>query len=434
MSAFSDRALAALALFNGRLSAYVEQVTSTVPDPPRLPRKALNELLTIADRARSAADAIIQSLAIIDQTALDIVDMQVRLQGETARLASALGELGEAIERQHFVRERFAEALVALDEAAMMVGATVFPSAVEGLREVNVKLWDFEKLQWKRYTEILSDAVRHGTITSEQQVVIQSIADDVAQAFAAVNTLLNDLAETRAVSAAALRRRLEQAPRKLTAALGAAETRMKQSRGAFAAFSPVINASGKVADDVARLLRKLTIPVFPAHERLGACCDYIDAPLYEGLSGVQAFALLNILARLESIKTGRKRLLEGCGVRVTNVFPDRIYFEADRAVIDAVARDPEFAPAPAALHKFNEGSFKQRTFKRGNLQLSYATRRGNRVMVDADIDLYRDAIPHLFGEVLVNHLTGSNTDQYAVWRILDDQSVVPIGGFQLLHV
>jgi len=43
-------------------------------------------------------------------------------------------------------------------------------------------------------------------------------------------------------------------------------------------------------------------------------------------------------------------------------------------------------------------------------------------------------VPHLFGEVLVNHLTGSTTDQFAVRSILDSQSIGAIGGFELLRV
>jgi hypothetical protein len=64
----------------------------------------------------------------------------------------------------------------------------------------------------------------------------------------------------------------------------------------------------------------------------------------------------------------------------------------------------------------------------------FASRAGDRIVVDADIDLYRGAVPHLFGDILVNHLTGNPTDQYGVRRILDDQSVVPIGGFELFTV
>ena len=101
-------------------------------------------------------------------------------------------------------------------------------------------------------------------------------------------------------------------------------------------------------------------------------------------------------------------------------------------MITAIGNDPQFKSAPASLHRFNEGSFKQRTFRKGNLQVSFASRPGDRVVVDADIDLYRLAVPHLFGEVLVNHLTGKTTDQFSVRAVLDDQSVAPIGGFQLM--
>ena len=107
---------------------------------------------------------------------------------------------------------------MALDEASQLVAAAVFPSSVQGLRSVNVKLWDFEKLQWKRYTDILSAVVQSRRITSDQQVKIQSIADDVARAFADVNTLLNELAESREADGASLRKRLDAAPAKLTSA------------------------------------------------------------------------------------------------------------------------------------------------------------------------------------------------------------------------
>ena len=52
--------------------------------------------------------------------------------------------------------------------------------------------------------------------------------------------------------------------------------------------------------------------------------------------------------------------------------------------------------------------------------------------MDADIDLYRLIVPHLFGKVLVNHLTGNTINQYAVRDILDSQNVASIGGFGLL--
>jgi len=436
MPAYSDRAFSALAQFNGRLSTFTELVKATRPDGGGLSQKTLGDLTKIASRARAASDAITRSLTLIDITALDVVDMQVRLQGETAKLASALRDLGKSAESQVAVQKAFGDALVALDEAAQIVAAAIFPSAVQGLREVNVKLWDFEKLLWKRYTDTLTEAVRKGDIPSDQEEKIQVIADDVAAAFAEVNTLLNDLAEGRPSDSARLRHRLEEAPARLTAALKQATDRLEAADSdALKAFRPIIKESKHVADDVAGLLRKLTIPVFPPHGGLGPCCEFLDATFYDNLSGVQAFALLNILARMQATKAAGRPLLEGRRVKVTHVFPDRIYLEADRALIDDLEADPAtFTRAPATLHRFKDGSFKQTTFGKGNLQVTFAHRPDNRVVIDADMDLYRNAIPHLFGEVLVNNLTGSTTDQFRVRRILDEQSIEPVEGFELLRV
>ena len=80
---------------------------------------------------------------------------------------------------------------------------------------------------------------------------------------------------------------------------------------AFSMFAPVIKASRKVAEDVAKLLRKLTIPLFPAHDRLGDCAGFIDPALYDSLSGVQTFALLNILARIQATRASGRPLLTG---------------------------------------------------------------------------------------------------------------------------
>jgi len=99
-----------------------------------------------------------------------------------------------------------------------------------------------------------------------------------------------------------------------------------------------------------------------------------------------------------------------------------------------------FEEAPASLHRFRDGSFKQRQSRKGNLQLSYAfgsvedPADRTKVRVDADIDLYRSPTRHLFGEVLVNHLTGSKTDQFKVWDILASSQVVPITGFDVVSV
>jgi len=436
MPAYSDRAFSALAQFNGRLSAFTESVKATLPDKGRLSQKTLGELTATAGRARAAADAIARSLTLIDITGLDVVDMQVRLQGETAKLASALRDLGETAQSNESVNQAFGEVLVPLDEAALTVASAVFPSAVQGLREANVKLWDFEKLIWKRYTDLLTKVVQSGKVPADQEARIQAIADKVAGAFAEVNILLNDLAESRPSDAARLRQRLKEAPERLTAALKEATDKLESTGSdALKGFKPIIKASRDVAEDVAKLLRNLTIPVFPKHASLGPCCEFVDPTLYDSLSGVQAFALLNILARMQATKAKDRPLLDGRNVKVTHVFTDRIYLEADNTIIDDLKADTKtFVSAPATLHRFKEGSFKQKVNAKGNLQITYASRPNNRVVIDADMDLYRSAIRHLFGEVLVNHLTGSTTDQFKVREILEDQKIAAVQGFELLRV
>jgi hypothetical protein len=135
-------------------------------------------------------------------------------------------------------------------------------------------------------------------------------------------------------------------------------------------------------------------------------------------------------------------------MHVCDVFRDRIYFTVDRSFIDTVGELEKagmFEKAPASLHKFRGGSYKQiavnkgsqlASSKRGNLQVSYQEIAGGgpnvRFNVDADIDLYRSPLRHLFGEVLVNHLTGSTTDQFKVFDILAKNDLPTIQGFDVI--
>ena len=195
----------------------------------------------------------------------------------------------------------------------------MFSERGPGLREANVKLWDFEKLLWKRYTDILTSVVQRGGIPADQQVRIQAIADDVARAFGEVNTLLNDLAESRANDAASLRRRLKQAPERLTAALDTAGARLAKSESStLKAFGPVIKASAKVAEDVAKLLQSSPSGL-PGARRPWHCCDAFEVPLYEGLSGVRVRPL-NILSRLQATSASGRPLIDGRNVKVSRRF------------------------------------------------------------------------------------------------------------------
>ena len=58
-----------------------------------------------------------------------------------------------------------------------------------------------------------------------------------------------------------------------------------------------------------------------------------------------------------------------------------------------------------------------------HLHLSFNTRNKARHKVDADIDIYTDALRHLFGEVLRNHFSGIPTDPFRVYQILTETGV-----------
>ena len=62
-------------------------------------------------------------------------------------------------------------------------------------------------------------------------------------------------------------------------------------------------------------------------------------------------------------------------IRIFDVFPDRIYFTAKLEflrVVEALAARRVFERAPASLHRFRDGSYKQRQGRKGNVQVSYA--------------------------------------------------------------
>jgi len=431
MSTYTEHVLGALTAFDTTLAGFGALVR-TRPSSATVLGKDLERLTQWANRAGAAASQIRFSCNIVVDTAVDIVDFQVRLQGEAAALASALGGLAGVLEKQTAIRDAFEDAVVGLDEAAQNLAAALFPGAVEGLGDVNVALWDFDRVLWREYTTRFSDAVREGKLTFDQQSRIQAIANEVHQAFDDVNALLNALAENAIPDGASITRALTAAR---AALLKSVDTAAKKLTKPYADFAPFVERAGKIARRVDKLLDKLRIPVFPAHADLAALRPCISPALYASLGGAQRFALLNIASRLHAITVNGRSLLDPeYDVKVMRVFGDRVYLNATPKLIADIGADKaQFASAPAGLHRFREGSFKGRHASKGNLQVSFATNAGDgRVDVDADIDLYRDPFKHLFGEVLVNHLTGRITDQFNVREILAAQRIEPIGGFALL--
>ena len=431
MSSYTDGVLNALTAFDTALAGFGALVRRR-PASGTVLRQDLDRLTDWANRAGAAASQLRFSCNIVVDTAVDIVDFQVRLQGEAAALASALGGMASVLDRQPAIRDAFEDAVVGLDEAAQGVAAALFPGAVEGLGDVNVALWDFDRVLWREYTTKFRDAVREGKLTFDQQSRIQAIANEVHQAFDDVNALLNALAENTITGRPAIEKALAAAR---TALLRAVDNAAKKLTKPYKDFEPFVERAGKIARKVDRLLDKMRIPVFPTHEQLDGLGACISPALYKSLGGAQRFALLNIASRLGAVSINGRSLLDPAyDVKINKVFPDRIYLDARAELIDDIAAATgQFKAAPAGLHRFKDGSFKGKHAAEGNLQVSFAKQPvGGRVDCDCDIDLYRDPFRHLFGEVLVNHLTGRTTDQFDVQKILAKQQIHPIGGFTLL--
>jgi hypothetical protein len=445
MDAYLDRARAALAGFGGALDDF-EQGRSRLVPGPGLTVKQVDRLRDIAERLRQAVARLEHSLRQIEVTGLDVVDLQARLEGEAAALAAALSALGETLEKAPVIASSMGATLFALEEHAERVAAGIFPNAIEGLREINRTLWDFRPL-WNDYARTLATEVaRTGQrrLTADQIAAVERTAEQVRARFDAVNELLNQLATTPPSDGAGVKTVVREARHALSDAIRQAKSK---AADAYKPFHGVLKRAERLAGKIDEQFAKLRVPVFPDVDRLEDLQPIVDSALYARLGGVERFALLNIGSRLRSVLVGpgaNEHLLAArFAIRIFDVFPDRVYFTADAAFIEtvnALKTSGVFEDAPASLHRFNEGSVKQRQLKKGNLQLSYASGSPERpddrtkVRVDADIDLYRSPVRHLFGEVLVNHLTGSKTDQFKVWDTLVTAEVVPLGGFAVVSV
>jgi hypothetical protein len=382
---------------------------------------------------------------------VDIADLQMRLEDQSRRLARLLKALGEAAESVTGTAGAAVEAIAPqlrdLEERAQRVAAALFPSAIAGVREINEALWE-ARLILKEYGAVMDRGVKGQLprLTSTQLEAVDVTARDVLARFEAVNALMNDLLTTPLVgdvgAAAAM---VENARRELTAAVKRARSK---AAAVYKPFHRVLGRAEALASRIGGLFDGLRIPVFPSPDRLLALADCIDHDAYRALAGVERFALMNIGARLHAITLPGE---EGGGtladprfeIRVFEVFPDRVYFTARREflrAVEALAARKVFERAPAGLHRFRDGSYKQRQGRTGNLQVSYASGTpadpgdDTRLCIDADIDLYRGKVSHLFGEVLVNHLTGSKTDQFKVWDTLAHNGVQSLGGFEVIRM
>lgn len=425
-----ERAARAAATLDTSLFA-LWQTTGTWTRANGVP-KSLRRLPDLILDARTGAAKISAVLSVLKNSnhtvfSLDVSDIQPRLQRSALELADPLQKIGELMQRKDSkeFREAIGDEIGAADENAHTLAGTLFPSAVVGIDRINQLLWDLRRLRFREYEKAVCEAL--GTDGPAAHLL-----RDSRNKFEEVNSFLNGLVFQNVLAG------------ELTRKLQAVHASMESVGASVAGDAPrlirgFVGALKKTSLAVKRQLGSLRIPLFPPHAELEELRSMVASELYEGLTGHEKFALLNIGARMRHTRLdgGRTLLDAGFNIRVSKVFPDRIYFTATEELkegIEMMAARSRFAKASAALHKFKGGSFKQRSSgnEEGMLQVSFGKPEGGQVDVDADLDLYGDPLRHVFGEVLVNHLSGKRTDQHRVWKILAKQGVNPIGGFKVV--
>src|SRR5258708_236929 len=146
--------------------------------------------------------------------------------------------------------------------------------------------------------------------------------------------------------------------------------------------------------------------------------------LEESQGGELLASLLNITTAMSQILLPQGNALQYLKlVAWDRIGPDRIFAFADPALVDqgklAVSHS-EFAPASYALHPGATSSYKQIQFGEANVQLTFHENDRQDVdgqaciLVEPDIDYYRDLGAHFILEVVVNAF-GSLTDPRTVY-------------------
>ena len=173
---------------------------------------------------------------------------------------------------------------------------------------------------------------------------------------------------------------------------------------------------GQVRPSLQSLLAKGAADDATAQNRYG--------DLEEAQEGKLLACLLNITTALSQIQLPQGNALEYFKLIVWDkIAQDRFFAFADPALIDQVKlalAHGEFAPASFALHPGATSSYKQIQFGEANVQLTFHENDRQDVdgqtciLVEPDIDYYKDLGAHFIFEVLVNAL-GSLTDPRAVY-------------------
>ncbi|SRR5581483_779700 len=138
---------------------------------------------------------------------------------------------------------------------------------------------------------------------------------------------------------------------------------------------------------------------------------------------------LNLAAAMEQILLPQRNVLQYFKEIIwDSLAPDRFFGFVDPALVDQVVLATAqglFTPEhdPAILHPGATRSFKQVQFGEANVQLTFHENPADRkeidgvscVLVEPDMDYYRDPLAHTLLEVVPNRVTGGITDPRTVY-------------------
>lgn len=140
--------------------------------------------------------------------------------------------------------------------------------------------------------------------------------------------------------------------------------------------------------------------------------------------------LLNLLAALEQTTLGEGPALDRLGEVIWDPAPapDRFFAWARVELLEQIRRAAAgggFVPTllPSLLHPGATASFKEVRFPFANLQITFHERRRRQdrgteyLMIEPDIDYYRDPAAHALLEVLPNNLLGRTSDPRIVYQL-----------------
>jgi|GEM_PF-6557024 len=202
MQEFTNKAQRACEELLHAIYVLKQQVIEKADD---LEPELLEDVEEADDQFDAAIEKIQQSLTIIEKTALDVVDMETRITEETDQLVSAAHKFEKAILSDVSLINELWTQVNEVEERLQDVACALFPSAVDGLGDVNRTLYAFTRRGWSQYKRLMKKT----DAGEEDRRAVEQTFQELAAAFESTNEFLNDLAlgySSRSCSASLLRR------------------------------------------------------------------------------------------------------------------------------------------------------------------------------------------------------------------------------------